>query len=82
MSTLKKVGIVGAGNMGAGIAQKIAQEGCEVVLNDVTQDALAGAIENIKKTLQQGVKPDVHGWRAVMERRNQNDGADDDSHTE
>ena len=56
MSKLTKIGIVGAGNMGCGIAQKIAQEKCGVVLADVNDEVLAGSLGNIRRTLQQGVK--------------------------
>lgn len=37
--TAKKVGVVGAGMMGAAIAYVSAKSGCEVVLKDVTQEA-------------------------------------------
>ncbi|NLA46935.1 MAG: NAD(P)-binding domain-containing protein, partial [Firmicutes bacterium] len=35
MSETYKIGIVGAGNMGSGIAQKMAQEGLRVVMVDL-----------------------------------------------
>ncbi|HWR90969.1 MAG TPA: 3-hydroxyacyl-CoA dehydrogenase NAD-binding domain-containing protein, partial [Desulfobacterales bacterium] len=35
MSQIKTIGVVGAGNMGSGIAQKIAQEGIPVVMVDL-----------------------------------------------
>ena len=35
-----KVGVLGAGTMGAGIAQVAAQNECEVVLVDLNQDML------------------------------------------
>ena len=41
MDTLSRIGVVGAGQMGRGIAQVLAQAGCTVLLND----ALAGAAE-------------------------------------
>jgi enoyl-CoA hydratase/3-hydroxyacyl-CoA dehydrogenase len=56
MLKLKTIGIVGAGTMGGGIAQKIAQEGCEVVLSDVSDHLLNQSMDNIKKTLGEGVK--------------------------
>ena len=34
MSQINKIGVIGAGNMGSGIAQKIAQEGISVTLID------------------------------------------------
>jgi len=56
MLKLEKIGIVGAGTMGGGIAQKIAQEGCNVVLSDVSYDLLNQSMDNIKRTLGEGVK--------------------------
>ncbi len=32
---MKKIGIIGAGNMGSGIVQKTAQEGLSVVMMDI-----------------------------------------------
>jgi enoyl-CoA hydratase/3-hydroxyacyl-CoA dehydrogenase len=34
MSAINKIGVIGAGNMGSGIAQKIIQEGISVVMVD------------------------------------------------
>jgi enoyl-CoA hydratase/3-hydroxyacyl-CoA dehydrogenase len=59
MLKLEKIGIVGAGTMGGGIAQKIAQEGCRVVLSDMSDDLLNKSTDNIKKTLEEGVKRKV-----------------------
>ncbi|HEY2303289.1 MAG TPA: 3-hydroxyacyl-CoA dehydrogenase family protein [Acidimicrobiales bacterium] len=39
----ERIGVVGAGVMGAGIAQVLAQSGCPVVCFDVSEDALANA---------------------------------------
>ena len=38
MSQIRKIGVVGAGNMGSGIAQKIAQEGIPVVMLDLKEE--------------------------------------------
>ncbi|MCD4674488.1 MAG: NAD(P)-binding domain-containing protein, partial [Desulfobacula sp.] len=32
MSQISKIGVIGAGHMGSGIAQKVAQEGFDVVM--------------------------------------------------
>ena len=40
MKAWNKVGVVGAGTMGSGIAQIAAQAGCEVTLVDSSEDAL------------------------------------------
>ena len=44
---IRTVGVVGAGQMGAGIAQVFAQAGYEVWLNDIDQDQLDKAMETI-----------------------------------
>jgi len=53
---VQKVGIVGAGNMGCGIAQKVAQEGINVVMVDIKDRFVQKGLENIKKTLLQAVE--------------------------
>ena len=45
------VGVLGAGTMGAGIAQVAAQKECEVVLVDLNQDMLTKAEANLDKVL-------------------------------
>lgn len=44
----QRVGVVGAGVMGAGIAQVLAVAGCSVVLHDVNPSALGRAAEEIR----------------------------------
>lgn len=44
---VKKIFIAGAGLMGSGIAQACAQSGIEVILNDVSREALEKAIKSI-----------------------------------
>jgi enoyl-CoA hydratase / 3-hydroxyacyl-CoA dehydrogenase len=56
MKTIKVVGIVGAGTMGSGLAQKFAQEGFEVVLADREMQYINKGIANIKATLNEGVQ--------------------------
>jgi 3-hydroxybutyryl-CoA dehydrogenase len=55
----KKVGVVGAGQMGAGIAQVFAQAGTDVVLFDAVPKALAGAKPGIEGSLARLVKKAV-----------------------
>ena len=57
------VGIVGAGQMGAGIAQVAAQAGLKIVLNDISDDlvtrGLGGIERNLDRMIQRGrFKPD------------------------
>ncbi len=56
MKKIKVVGIVGAGTMGSGLAQKFAQEGFEVILADREMKFIDKGISNIKATLGEGVK--------------------------
>jgi len=53
---IQKVGIIGAGNMGSGIAQKVAQEGIKVIMVDVEDRFVQKGMENIKKTLSAAIK--------------------------
>lgn len=54
--TVKKILVVGAGNMGAGIAQLCAQQGFEVVLSDISLDFCTKAKARIEKGLQKRVE--------------------------
>ena len=48
---MKKVLVIGAGTMGAGIAQVAAQHGFDVVLYDLKQEFIDRGMANIRKTL-------------------------------
>ena len=54
-----KVGVVGAGQMGSGIAQVFAQAGVPVLLTDSRKEALAGAKAGIEGSLARLVKKGV-----------------------
>jgi len=56
MSKISKIGVVGAGNMGSGIAQKIAQEGLDVVMVDTEDEFVKRGMDNIKRLLREGVE--------------------------
>jgi 3-hydroxybutyryl-CoA dehydrogenase len=49
---IEKVGVVGCGLMGSGIAQIAAQAGCHVVVREVSQSALDKGLQSIEKNLQ------------------------------
>ena len=53
---IKKVGVVGAGAMGSGIAQVAAQIGCEVVIRDIEDSYVERAMKNIGKFLSRSVE--------------------------
>lgn len=52
---IQKVGVIGAGQMGNGIAHVMALAGYDVVLNDVSQQALDGALSVIHKNMARQV---------------------------
>ncbi|MFO1135726.1 MAG: 3-hydroxybutyryl-CoA dehydrogenase [Rhodoblastus sp.] len=51
-SEIARVGIIGAGQMGKGIAQVCAASGFLVDLNDISEQRLAAAVADIESTLQ------------------------------
>ena len=53
---IKKIGVVGAGAMGNGIAQVAAQTGYEVVLRDIKDEFVDRGIKNIDKFLSKSVE--------------------------
>jgi 3-hydroxybutyryl-CoA dehydrogenase len=56
MAKIEKVGVLGAGLMGHGIAQVAAQSGYEVVLREVDEQTLANGIGKIEKQLARAVE--------------------------
>jgi 3-hydroxybutyryl-CoA dehydrogenase len=56
MTDIKQVGVLGAGLMGHGIAQVVAQAGYEVVLREVDEATLAKGIGKIEKQLARAVE--------------------------
>ncbi|MFD2922908.1 3-hydroxybutyryl-CoA dehydrogenase [Halobacillus naozhouensis] len=53
--SINQVMVIGAGQMGAGIAQVFAQSGLKVKLNDMNEEALKKGIAGIEKRLQRAV---------------------------
>jgi 3-hydroxybutyryl-CoA dehydrogenase len=49
---IEKIGVIGAGQMGTGIAHVMALSGYQVVLDDINKDALGKAIARIEKNMQ------------------------------
>ena len=54
-STIRKVGVIGAGQMGSGIANVVAVNGFDVFLGDISQDQLKGALTTIEKNYDRQV---------------------------
>lgn len=54
--TIKSVGVIGAGQMGNGIAQVFASAGFDVLINDINPDAVIAAIAKIDKNMSRQVE--------------------------
>ncbi len=53
---IKRIGVIGAGTMGGGIAQVAAQIGCDVVMRDVEDAYVERGMKNIEKSLSKAVE--------------------------
>jgi len=69
---IQRVGIVGAGAMGAGIAQLALLRGCQVVIQEVSDEALRMGLfqidELVRKALARGIINEEHYVKAVQNR--------------
>jgi len=59
MVAIKKIGVVGAGQMGNGIAHVCALAGYDVVLNDISEEALTAGVQTIEKNMTRQVARDL-----------------------
>lgn len=59
MTDIKTIGVVGAGQMGNGIAHVCALAGYDVLMNDISQDALDKGIATIEKNMTRQVSRDM-----------------------
>ena len=55
MMPFRQLAVVGAGNMGSGIAQKMATEGFEVVLVDIDPERVGRGLATIDRMLAEAV---------------------------
>ncbi|MFO7751800.1 MAG: 3-hydroxyacyl-CoA dehydrogenase NAD-binding domain-containing protein [Desulfobacteraceae bacterium] len=55
MAQINRISVIGAGNMGSGIAQKLAQEGIDVILLDIDEAFVKRGMETIRSLLEQGI---------------------------
>jgi 3-hydroxybutyryl-CoA dehydrogenase len=53
---IRKIGVIGAGQMGKGIAHVCALAGFDVALNDVTEERIAAGVDDIAAQLQKSVE--------------------------
>ncbi len=56
MSGIRRITVIGAGAMGHGIAQVAAGAGYEVLLNDVSPEAIDNGLASIRRNLDKGVE--------------------------
>ena len=54
--TIERAGVVGSGLMGSGIAEVLARAGIDVVVRDISDDAIAAGRARIEKSLGRGVE--------------------------
>ncbi len=64
---IKKIMVIGAGQMGNGIVQVAAQSGFEVIMNDIKEEFLERGLNNISKNLSRNVSK----GRITEEEKNQ-----------
>ena len=55
MTEIRTVGVIGAGQMGAGIAQVVALSGYDVLLNDVSRERIDAGLQTIQTNLERKV---------------------------
>src|ERR1700760_3466866 len=51
LMSIQRIGVVGAGQMGTGIAHVLSLAGYDVVLDDLNKDALSKALEKIERNM-------------------------------
>ncbi|MGM0420461.1 MAG: 3-hydroxybutyryl-CoA dehydrogenase [Bacillota bacterium] len=55
---MDKIGVIGAGTMGSGIAQVAAQAGMDVIMRDINQEILDKGLKKIEKNLDRLIRKD------------------------
>jgi 3-hydroxybutyryl-CoA dehydrogenase len=55
---IQKIGVIGAGQMGNGIAHVLAMAGYNVLLNDISQEALDKGLDTVRKNMERQVSRD------------------------
>ncbi|WP_313361114.1 3-hydroxyacyl-CoA dehydrogenase NAD-binding domain-containing protein, partial [Empedobacter sp.] len=73
---MKKIGIIGGGAMGSGIAQVFAQSGHPVVLYDTNKEALDRSKQNLAKTFEKLVAKEKYTAEKAQEIQNNIEYAD------
>jgi 3-hydroxybutyryl-CoA dehydrogenase len=63
--SIERIGVIGAGQMGTGIAHVMALAGYDIVLDDINKDALGKALARIEKNMQRQAGRGVIGEDAI-----------------
>ena len=63
--SIQRIGVIGAGQMGTGIAHVLALAGYDVVLDDLNKEALGKALERIEKNMQRQAAKGVIAESAI-----------------
>jgi 3-hydroxyacyl-CoA dehydrogenase len=65
---IRNIAVLGAGAMGNGIAQVSAQAGYQVIMQDITEEALEKGMDTIKKSLSKlvRVKSPLMKWTRLL----------------
>ena len=63
--SIQRIGVIGAGQMGTGIAHVLALAGYDVVLDDLNKDALGKALARIEKNMQRQAAKGVIAESAI-----------------
>jgi 3-hydroxyacyl-CoA dehydrogenase len=58
-------GVIGAGQMGHGIAQVAAMSGLEVVINDIKDELVQKGLDNIARFLNRSVEKGKINWPSL-----------------
>ncbi len=74
---IRRLAVIGAGNMGSGIAHKLAIEGFPVVLVDLDDERVSRGLANIESTLADGVERRLFGEAEAREIRSRIAGTTD-----
>jgi 3-hydroxyacyl-CoA dehydrogenase/enoyl-CoA hydratase/3-hydroxybutyryl-CoA epimerase len=61
LAEVRRVGVVGAGTMGAGIAQLAAVKGCQVVVQEINEEALGAGLLRVADLFRKAVERGVLG---------------------
>ena len=65
--SFRRLAVIGAGNMGCGIAQKLATEGFDVMLVDLDGEKVERGLDTISSLLAEGVERKIFGPEKVDE---------------